>query len=117
MKYIDLREFRDSGYLQEVNRRFFHPLGLAMSVTSKNGDDKVTFAGIIDSREQEDGCIFDERVIDSKLEDYEDKALFIQGEWEKRCEKRRENLGYEIQPIKKLEEDQEQMSVDIQPRT
>jgi hypothetical protein len=73
--------------------------------------------GIIDSREQEDGCIFDERVIDSKLEDYEDKALFIQGEWERRCEKRRESLGYEIQPIKKLEEGQEQMSVDIQPRT
>jgi hypothetical protein len=117
MKYLDLREFRDSGYLQEVNRRFFHPLGLAMSVTSKNGDDKVVFTGIIDSREQEDGCIFDERVIDSKLEDYEDKALFVQGEMERRCERRRILLGYEIQPIKRLDDGQEQMSVDIQMRT
>ena len=25
-------EFRDRGYLQEVNRRFFHPLGLALAV-------------------------------------------------------------------------------------
>jgi DNA polymerase III alpha subunit len=116
MKYIDLREFVDLGYLQEVNRRFFHPLGLAMSVISKNGDDKVVFAGIIDSRDQEDGCIFDERVIDSKIENFEDKAMYVQGEWERKCEKRRQRLGYEIQPIKKLEEDQEQMSVDIQPK-
>lgn len=112
MKYIDLREFKDLGYLQEVNRRFFHPLGLAMAVSCKNGEDKVVFTGIVDSRGEEDGFIFDERCMDSKIEEYEDKAMFIQGEWERKCEKRRINLGYEIQPIKRLEEGQEQMSVE-----
>lgn len=32
IKYIGIDEFREFGYLQEVNRRFFHPLGLALEV-------------------------------------------------------------------------------------
>lgn len=32
MDTIDLVEFRNTGYLQEANRRFFHPLGLALTV-------------------------------------------------------------------------------------
>lgn len=34
IKYLDMDEFRDGGYLQEVNRRFFHPLGLALEWSS-----------------------------------------------------------------------------------
>jgi len=30
--YISLEEFRKLGYLQELNRRFLHPLGLSMEV-------------------------------------------------------------------------------------
>lgn len=33
IKRIDVAEFRSEGYLQEVNRRFLHPLGLALEVT------------------------------------------------------------------------------------
>lgn len=29
---IDIKEFREQGYLREVNRRFFHRLGLALEV-------------------------------------------------------------------------------------
>ncbi len=29
-KYIDIREFVEEGFLQEANRLFFHPLGLAL---------------------------------------------------------------------------------------
>ena len=32
IKYLDLIEFRDFGFLQEVNRQFFHPLGLALEI-------------------------------------------------------------------------------------
>lgn len=32
IKYIDIAEFRETGFLQEANRQFFHPLGLALSV-------------------------------------------------------------------------------------
>lgn len=32
IKKIDIKEFRESGYLQELNRTFLHPLGLALEV-------------------------------------------------------------------------------------
>lgn len=32
IKYISPKEFREEGYLQEVNRRFLHPLGLAIEM-------------------------------------------------------------------------------------
>lgn len=32
IKRIDIKEFREEGFLQEVNRQFFHPLGLALEV-------------------------------------------------------------------------------------
>jgi len=33
VKYIDMKEFREKGYLQEVNRRALHPVGLALEIT------------------------------------------------------------------------------------
>lgn len=30
IKYMDVEEFRELGYLQEANRLFFHPVGLAL---------------------------------------------------------------------------------------
>lgn len=30
MKYLGVDEFREIGYLQELNRTFLHPLGLAL---------------------------------------------------------------------------------------
>ncbi len=32
-KFLDLKEFVETGYLQEANRLFFHPLGLALAVS------------------------------------------------------------------------------------
>lgn len=40
-KYIDVSEFRKIGYLQEANRLFFHPHGLALEV--KIQDDEESF--------------------------------------------------------------------------
>jgi hypothetical protein len=31
-KHLDIKKFRDIGYVQEVNRQFFHPLGLALEI-------------------------------------------------------------------------------------
>lgn len=33
IKHMPISEFRGEGYLQELNRRFLHPLGLALEVT------------------------------------------------------------------------------------
>lgn len=44
-KYMDPAEFREEGYLQEVNRRFFHPLGLAIEmVMNKPGEPEEPYA-------------------------------------------------------------------------
>lgn len=34
IKYMDMAEFQEGGYLQEANRQFFHPLGLALEWNS-----------------------------------------------------------------------------------
>ncbi len=62
VKYMDLKEFREKGYLQEANRLFFHPLGLALEMTLEaNGEIKLS--GIWDYRDDEEGVMFAKGVI------------------------------------------------------
>ena len=68
-KQMDIREFVEFGYLQEVNRRFFHPLGLALEVDKPRQYDIVTkkrladgemeLSGVWDSRDDPEGILFD----------------------------------------------------------
>lgn len=39
IKYIDITEFRAEGFLQEANRLFFHPRGLALEVRTDTKED------------------------------------------------------------------------------
>lgn len=55
---MDTEEFVDFGYLQEVNRRFLHPLGLALLV------DASGTMGVLDKRDEIDGIVFDSVDID-----------------------------------------------------
>lgn len=58
-RWFDLNKFRDFGYLQEVNRQFFHPLGLALAVTEDDETgDVVGIAGIIDNRNDPEGMFY-----------------------------------------------------------
>jgi DnaJ-class molecular chaperone len=36
VKRIDIKEFRRIGFLQEANRQFFHPLGLALEIVEED---------------------------------------------------------------------------------
>jgi hypothetical protein len=57
VKYFDLDEFKNEGWLQEANRLFFHPRGLALTVDFENGH--VTgFTGIWDYRDDPEGVLF-----------------------------------------------------------
>ncbi len=58
IKYIDVKEFKEKGYLQELNRLFLHPLGLAMVVTSLNNGTEF-ISGIMDAREDPNGMVYD----------------------------------------------------------
>lgn len=92
--YLDLREFWESGYLQEVNRLFFHPLGLALELKF-NSDGPIHLGGIWDYRDDPEGVLF------STLDREEDliKAERVQKEFEKHKEARIALLGSVIQPI------------------
>jgi len=58
VKRIGIKEFRDAGYLQEVNRRFLHPLGLALEVIVDEEDGSEKLGGIWDSRDDPEGFVF-----------------------------------------------------------
>lgn len=101
-KFMSVKEFREGGYLQELNRRFLHPLGLAMSVFVDE-DGNETFGNIIDCRDEEEGIIFGEDVTSTKR--FEDNAKKIAGEWVERYLPRAEKYGSMIQV--KVEDNEE----------
>lgn len=55
--YMDPAEFQELGFLQEVNRRFLHPCGLALAI-QKDDDGTCRLAGIIDARDDPEGIAF-----------------------------------------------------------
>ncbi len=65
IKLMDFNEFRDFGLLQEVNRQFFHPLGLALEMQFDEDTGKATsFGGVWDYRDDPEGMMFKDGTID-----------------------------------------------------
>lgn len=99
IKRIDVKEFREKGYLQELNRRFLHPLGLALEISiDDDGNEKL--GGVWDYRDDEEGIYYD--ISSACLErksGFNEKKLFIDNELENRCKKRKEILGFDIEPL------------------
>lgn len=58
VNYIDIKEFRELGYLQEVNRLFLHPLGLALEVVVDSETGECKLGGVWDYRDDPDGIVF-----------------------------------------------------------
>lgn len=115
-KTMDIAEFRDSGLLQEVNRRFFHPIGLALSVVVPTADDSdevkaqgVRLAGIIDARDDPEGYYFDwtrmhnpdesKDSISRTITEARSRSAAYDEEVKKRAAQRAMLFGSSIQPI------------------
>jgi hypothetical protein len=92
-KYLDLSQFRDGGYLAEVNRRVLHPLGLALALEEDAATGEVRFIGVLDCRDDPEGIRF------GSPSAYADKALLIVAEERRRRTAREAALGYWIQPL------------------
>jgi hypothetical protein len=59
IKRMDIADFREQGFLQEANRQFFHPLGLALEVvTDAETSEPVRLGGIWDYRDDPEGILF-----------------------------------------------------------
>lgn len=92
VKYINVKEFREFGYLQELNRQFLHPMGLALSV-EVDDDGEESLNGIWDYRDDPEGIAYGPEVMETE------KADRVREEATRRAPDRQEALGYWIQPL------------------
>jgi len=96
---MTIREFVEVGFLQEVNRQFFHPLGLALCVEFDREDFEATRAkfSIWDSRDDPEGFLFGDEPdkMQGRIEKME-RILRLQGI---SALQRVSRLGYVIQPF------------------
>ncbi len=98
MKWMNVSEFVAFGYLQEVNRQFLHPLGLALAVATLE-DGTVKLAGIVDYRDDPEGMVF-EGLGPAEII----KAQRVAALQELASKKRAAALGYYVQPLPGSEE-------------
>ena len=92
VNYLDLGEFVDLGFLQEVNRQFFHPLGLALEVTIED-DGRTWLSGIWDYRDDPEGIRFGPNMLDQAKADLVEKLR------QSKISARKNLQGSAVQPI------------------
>ncbi len=100
-KKLDIKEFKDHGYLQEANRLFFHPLGLALEVKEINPGQWV-LSSLWDCRDDPEGFIYDEEYISS--DKAREKEQRVTTEWLEKGKTRFKAFGFVTQPISEIEE-------------
>jgi hypothetical protein len=93
MKKMPLDEFQKIGLLQEINRQFLHPMGLALMFDTRD-DNVVTSVEIWDARDDPEGILFAPDVIN------EEKVFKVVEMFEAKRKMREARLGYHVQPIK-----------------
>jgi hypothetical protein len=91
---MDIKEFRELGYLQEANRLFFHPRGLALEIHVDNDGDE-TLGRIWDYRDDPEGMVFNDL---SGAECFE-KQYNVEKEHMKHKYNRLEKFGFITQPL------------------
>ena len=97
---VSVKDFRKKGYLQELNRTFLHPLGMALEIIidSETGEEKI--GGILDYRNDDEGVIFDlKNSNQDRIDRFVKNRDFILKEFHKRAEKRMESLGFSVEPL------------------
>jgi hypothetical protein len=97
-KFMSVKDFCEKGFLQELNRGFLHPLGLALEVIVPDKDDKDgvwSFGQVWDYREYNEGMTFGDLTKDSSKE----KAHNVFLEAEKHKDARLKEFGWIVQPI------------------
>jgi len=60
IKFMNIKEFQAQGFLQEANRLFFHPLGIALGILHPGRKDtgKIMICEIWDYRGDPEGMVF-----------------------------------------------------------
>lgn len=95
-RLLDPEEFRSLGFLQEVNRNYLHPLGLALAVGPRcqGRSEEFFVASIWDYRSDPEGIYFAASVLDP------DKARRVRAEHERHVNARIHLFGHTtVQPL------------------
>lgn len=98
---MSVEEFRAKGYLQELNRRFLHPLGLALCVVVD--DNGTEFFGGVWKTDDPEGIVFE--ISADELPEIKSRANAVADEFLDKTRVRARKLKYEygIQPIRVTE--------------
>jgi hypothetical protein len=96
-KYMGMQEFVDVGFLQEANRKFFHPLGLALSVDVDDDGAVTSFGRIWDSRDDPEGIAYGDGMLSME------KAVNVSMEASRHVESRVRLLGWVVQRIRETD--------------
>lgn len=100
IKRMNIKEFREKGYLQELNRNFLHLLGLALEIVIDDNGDEI-LGGIWDYREDKEGIYYDIKNSDEeRINRFKNNRDFIDNELNNRLKLRKKELGFDIEPIK-----------------
>jgi len=95
---MDIKEFRSIGLLQEINRQFLHPMGLALIVEIDDSG-LESLSGIQDYRDDPEGMAYlDEMLVQPESIQ---KADDVSKLFEAKREYREKNLGWHVQLIGK----------------
>lgn len=107
---MTVMEFWEQGYLQELNRQFLHPLGLALAIQrsgdpeSDNPEMEWIFSPVIwDYRDDPEGMNFAPRTTQDP--NFVRKARQIEALQSVFAQHRINTLGYVIQPVPDMTED------------
>lgn len=90
------KEFRELGFLRELNRQFLHPLGLALT-TVREADGTERFGDVDDRRDEPEGLAFAPAVL--ATEAAHEQAQEIEALRAAKTIPRLALFGWEIQPI------------------
>lgn len=96
VKRIDIKEFREMGFLQELNRQFLHPLGLALEVVIDDKDGSEKLGGVWDYRDDPEGMLYQKDM--TYAPDFIRKIDTIDELRRQKAEVRRRKFGYVVQP-------------------
>ena len=101
IKKMSPKEFRKLGYLQEVNRQFLHPLGLALEMVIDDESGGESFGSVWDYRNDPEGIKYDlENSDQSRIDSFQEKADYVASEKARILESRTKTLGFDVEPIK-----------------
>ncbi len=91
MKTVKIKDFVELGFLQELNRQFLHPAGMALSV-QVDDEGTYTFGRVWDCRDDPEGLIYVKGVLD-KSKEVEYKKLH-----DSKFMTRQSKFGWSVQP-------------------